>query len=134
MRRIFADTSYFIALFTPHDDAYTTAVRLTPTPSVVTVTSDWVIAELGNYFASSHLRIAFCDSVERIKQNPHIELLPAARADLDEGLKLYRDRPDKAWSLVDCISMSMAYKLGISDIPTTDRHFTQAGFNALLLP
>jgi uncharacterized protein len=47
-------------------------------------------------------------------------------------LDLYRDRPDKAWSLTDCISFVVMADKGIRDALTADHHFEQAGFVALL--
>jgi hypothetical protein len=42
-------------------------------------------------------------------------------------------RVDKAWSLTDCISFVVMREHEITDALTGDRHFTQAGFNALLV-
>ncbi|MFM5887847.1 MAG: type II toxin-antitoxin system VapC family toxin, partial [Dolichospermum sp.] len=45
---------------------------------------------------------------------------------------LFKQREDKEWGLVDCISFIVMQDRGISDAPTTDIHFQQAGFRALL--
>jgi predicted nucleic acid-binding protein len=52
----------------------------------------------------------------------------------DAGIELYRLRPDKDWSLTDCISFVVMAKRGISAALPADRHFEQAGFTALLKP
>lgn len=44
------------------------------------------------------------------------------------GLDLYQNRLDKGYSLTDCISMNTMRQLGITEILTHDRHFTQEGF------
>ncbi len=41
-------------------------------------------------------------------------------------------RPDKDWSLTDCISFVVMEEHGITDALTGDHHFEQAGFRALL--
>jgi predicted nucleic acid-binding protein len=46
---------------------------------------------------------------------------------------MYRDRPDKAWSLTDCISFEVMREAGLTDALTADEHFRQAGFRAVLL-
>jgi predicted nucleic acid-binding protein len=51
---------------------------------------------------------------------------------MDAGLDLYRGRPDKAWSLTDCISFVVMERDGIREALTGDHHFEQAGFVALL--
>ena len=48
------------------------------------------------------------------------------------ALELYRRRPDKGYSLVDCVSMNTMRRGGITDILTNDRHFTQESFRILL--
>ena len=41
-------------------------------------------------------------------------------------------RPDKGYSLVDCISMGTMKKLGIRQVLTNDHHFEQEGFAILI--
>jgi predicted nucleic acid-binding protein len=48
------------------------------------------------------------------------------------GLRLYEQRSDKAYSLVDCISMTTMRRHGISEVLTNDHHFTQEGFKVVL--
>jgi predicted nucleic acid-binding protein len=43
-----------------------------------------------------------------------------------------RNRPDKDWSLADCISFVVMEEMGLREALTGDRHFEQAGFKALL--
>lgn len=49
----------------------------------------------------------------------------------ESGFSLYKDRPDKAYSLTDCISMVVMRKMNISQVLTHDKHFTQEGFTIL---
>jgi predicted nucleic acid-binding protein len=46
--------------------------------------------------------------------------------------RLFAKRPDKAWSLTDCISFVVMRDQDIAEALTGDRHFEQAGFVALL--
>jgi hypothetical protein len=50
----------------------------------------------------------------------------------DAGVALFAQRPDKHWSLTDCISFIVMRREGLTDALTGDHHFEQAGFNALL--
>lgn len=47
-------------------------------------------------------------------------------------MQLYTQRPDKDWSLTDCISFVVMKQHGLTEALTADRHFEQAGFKALL--
>ena len=47
-----------------------------------------------------------------------------------KGLKLYAERPDKDWSLTDCISFVVMREHQITEALTGDHHFEQAGFKA----
>ena len=48
-----------------------------------------------------------------------------------EGLTLYEARPDKEYSLTDCISMQTMRREGLTEVLTNDHHFTQEGFHIL---
>ena len=71
--------------------------------------------------------------VQAIHRDPNIRVLPQTRNSFLGGPQLYQERPDKEYSLTDCISMQTMRDEGITDILTADRHFEQEGFNALYL-
>lgn len=77
-------------------------------------------------------RAAFLRLVDNLKSNPLCLIVPASQLLFDQGLALYADRPDKEWSLTDCISFVVMREQGLSEALTGDRHFEQAGFRALL--
>jgi len=47
-------------------------------------------------------------------------------------LELYRQRPDKEWGLTDCLAFVVMRQRGLTEALTSDEHFEQAGFKALL--
>jgi uncharacterized protein len=47
--------------------------------------------------------------------------------------RFYEARSDKDWSLTDCLSFLVMEQRGVPRALTTDRHFRQAGFDAVLL-
>ena len=63
--------------------------------------------------------------------NAIVRVIPQSREFFRAGLQLYRDRPDKGYSLVDCISIQAMRREGLTGILTNDRHFEQEGFRAL---
>jgi predicted nucleic acid-binding protein len=58
-------------------------------------------------------------------------VIPQSHESFLAGLDLYRARPDKGYSLTDCVSMQAMRREGLRDALTNDRHFEQEGFRAL---
>ena len=65
-------------------------------------------------------------------QDPRIEVVASDRELYNAGLGLYLRRPDKHYSLTDCISMVVMKRRKITEALTQDQYFTQEGFVALL--
>jgi predicted nucleic acid-binding protein len=51
---------------------------------------------------------------------------------LQRGFDLFSQRPDKEWSLTDCISFVVMQDYGVTDALTSDGDFEQAGFTKLM--
>lgn len=132
MKLVFADTYYFIALLSESEPKRAQALEFATTFRGELVTTGWVLTELGDGFARPPERSAFVALCDRVAQNPHIRVVGCSDELLAAGLDLYRRRPDKAWSLTDCISFIVMEREGIREALTGDHHFEQAGFIALL--
>ncbi len=48
------------------------------------------------------------------------------------GVRLYERRLDKAYSMVDCMSMVIMNERDLTDILTNDEHFAQEGFTLVV--
>ncbi len=136
-RTVFVDTSFFVAMLdirdALHERALSLADRLDAERTHM-VTTDAVVLELCNYFARSPLRRHAIDWVAALREGDGWEILGATRSLMLRGEKLYREFRDKTWSLTDCLSMEVMRARGISRVATTDVHFEQAGFYALMRP
>lgn len=62
--------------------------------------------------------------VEGMLSDAEIEVVPQHHDTFMAGLALYKTRPDKGYSLTDCISMNIMRERGISEILTHDDDFT----------
>jgi predicted nucleic acid-binding protein len=69
--------------------------------------------------------------VDRLIQDPDLHIVPQSRSTFLAGLKLYNARPDKGYSLTDCISMEMMRRESLTQALTNDKHFDQEGFRAI---
>jgi predicted nucleic acid-binding protein len=62
-------------------------------------------------------------SVEIVHIDPSLE---------EAAWRLWKDRMDKDWTLVDCASFVVMQQRGLAEALSTDHHFDQAGFIRLL--
>jgi len=131
MKQIFADTFYWVALINPKDNWHQRARDVTSSlKNVELVTTDEICVEVLNFQSAQGLKIRkkTVEFIDNIRQNPHIQVIPQNRESFLHGLDLYRRRPDKEYSLTDCISMTLMQHLKINEVLTHDSHFKQEGF------
>jgi predicted nucleic acid-binding protein len=127
----FADTYYYLAIINPNDRSHQRVVSFTPALRGGIVTTAWVITELADALADARNRPAFLTILRKLKTETRITVVEPTADLFEEGLDLYRKRPDKDWSLTDCISFVVMQQQGLSEALTGDHHFEQAGFHAL---
>lgn len=137
MRYIFADTSGLGNLINPRERFYTLAAHIYRERRVqgyLFFTTNYVVAELVALMTSP-LRIPRATTInfiEGLKTSPYVEVVHVDETLDAQAWQLLRQRPDKTWSLVDCVSFVLMRERGIGDALTTDHHFEQAGFTRLL--
>jgi predicted nucleic acid-binding protein len=137
LRKIFLDSFYFIALMndddSDHDSASVIALELDDDKSVRMVTTDAVLIEVLNFIRGrgGRSRAVASELVSELLRNRRYDVVRMSPALFDDALKLYVSRPDKSYSMVDCISMIVCRAQGIMDVVTGDADFRREGFNAL---
>ena len=136
MKKVFADTSYWIAITNPKDELHSLVQIINKSIKDSSIlTTDEVLVEFLAYFSSKYsgtMRKAASEITRRILNNTNIQVIPQSRDSFLSGLKLYEERLDKEYSLVDCISMVTMKNEDITEILTSDFHFTQEGFSIYL--
>ena len=131
---VFADTFYWIALADAADHFHQRALAVTDEKAdSEIVTTDEVLTEFLTFFAGApeQFRRSAADGVEGLLTSSFVRVIPQSRESFRAGLQLYRSRPDKGYSLTDCISMQLMRREGLTEVLTNDRHFEQEGFRAL---
>lgn len=135
MKRLFADTAYWIALTNSFDQYHSTAIKVSSSLGTCRIfTTEAVLTEFLNALADKGplVRAAAVDMVHAIMKNSQVTVIPQSKRTFSTSLAFYKARPDKGYSLTDCGSMLLMRERRLSEALTTDRHFEQEGFIALL--
>ena len=133
MKPLFIDTSFLLALGLSDDQHHDRAVAWQRHIGQPLLTTEFVLLELLDAMCSTEqLRTLAVSTIDLLRSDPAIRVIPASSELLDQGIQFFRQRPDKQWSLTDCISFVTMHAARISDALSSDHHFEQAGFSALL--
>ncbi len=135
MKKVFADTGYWVALLNPRDELHQKVQEISVAIAPVHIfTSEMVLTELLNDFSKrgNFFRQAAIELIENIYTHPNITVVKQTSSQFQEGLFFYKQRVDKQWSLTDCVSFKIMEEYNILEALAYDKHFEQAGFIALL--
>jgi predicted nucleic acid-binding protein len=95
-------------------------------------TTEEVLTELLAFFAGDNLaQKPRRGTVRELLSDDAVRIIPQSHESFLSWFDLYANRPDKGYSLPDCISMQTMRREGLTDILTNDKHFEQEGFRAL---
>ena len=132
----FADTSFRVALSSRRDQYQRRAIAwsqyLVRTQATL-LTTEMVLWEWLNAFADPAARGTAAEGYWRCQRDPQVEVVAPHTDLLEAAVQLYEARHDKHWSLTDCLSFVVMERRQLPHALTTDQHFQQAGFRALLL-
>ncbi len=134
--KVFLDTAYAIALSVESDEHHERAEELAEqleAEQTRLVTTRAILLEIGNALSKKRYRKAAVELLDALEQDPQVEIVPLSEELFEQALKLFRNRPDKQWGLIDCVSFIVMQERGLTEALTTDEHYEQAGFCALLL-
>lgn len=131
--RFFLDTAFVQALLNRNDQYHRIAKsRLNELRTAKEVwTTEAILIEIGNALSVAQ-RAAAVRFITQCYATPNIHVAPVDTGLLNRALGLYGERTDKEWGLTDCISFVVMSDQSLTDAMTTDRHFIQAGFRALM--
>jgi len=108
MKPVFADPLYWVARITPGDPWHAPTLRAVAALGPVhLVTTEEVLVEFLSAYAGrgEYLRREAMKTVRASLGNVHVTVRPQTHQSFMTGLDFYARRADKAYSLVDCISM-----------------------------
>jgi predicted nucleic acid-binding protein len=132
MKPVFADTAFYLALINPQDQWHHVALDLSESLLGRMFVTEYVLVELGSAMSRGSDRAAYLAVLEEIEADESTVIIPASMTLFRQGVALFKSRPDKNWSLVDCISFVVMKQRRLTEALTADHHCEQAGFKVLL--
>lgn len=129
---IFADTGFFLALCQPRDALHGRAQAWSKFITEPLMVSEAVLLETVNALSKPVDRAKAHHLINSIRSAKGYEIVYSSPVLFEAGMQLHAERPDKEWSLTDCISFVIMKERGICRALAYDHHFEQAGFEALL--
>jgi len=135
MPPVFVDTVAWVALVNTRDQHHTLATEVMDelrSQQASLVTTEFVLLEVADALSEPMWRSKTVAFINGLRQLPILQIIPSDSILFNQGWNLYSQRPDKSWSLTDCISFAAMTQDRITTAFTSDRPFEQAGFSKLL--
>jgi predicted nucleic acid-binding protein len=127
---VFLDTGYLVGLEDADDENHPAAREhregITRVPTLTT--TSYVLDEVVTFFNVRGQHAKAVELGEMLLGSPSVRMIHVGQDLLMRSLGLLRDRPDKRYSLTDCISFVVMRERSISVAYAFDRHFEQEGF------
>ncbi len=133
--KVFLDTAFVVALVSPADKYHEKAKRLSrqiERGGISLVTTRAIMIEIGDAMSEQRTRNAEAVILQALEEDENLKIVQSSEEKYRRAFALYRSRPDKEWGMTDCISFVVITGEKITDALTTDTHFPQAGFVALM--
>lgn len=128
----FLDTGYLLALERRTDQNHRTALKhwrsLQQGSGLQLVSTTYVFDETITYLNSRGLHASAVKVGKRLLASPSVELVHVGEDLFRKAFDLLERRPDKRYSLTDCVSFVVMRERGIATALAFDRHFEQEGF------
>jgi predicted nucleic acid-binding protein len=129
---MFVDTAYLLALARPQDEYHARALAWANAAKKPLISTEYVVWEVVNGLSKLIDRPKAIAVLDGVGDPSSWQVIAASGELTGRGIQIFRQHQDKEWSLTDCISFVVMRELNISNALTSDRHFEQAGFEALL--
>ena len=138
LEMVFWDTAACVALGNRDDELHAAAIAASQElarADARILTTDAVLTEVANTFSRATLRPLAHQVIEAFQASVRVRVAQLVHVDAGlwlRGWQFFLDRPDKNWSLTDCISFLVMEDRKVRRAFTSDHHFIQAGFDKLM--
>jgi len=133
--KVFLDTAFVLALASPSDQYHEKAKELSrqiKKEGIALLTTRAILIEIGDAMAGQRRRKAGTVMLESLENDDNLEIFPSNEELYSKAFDLFASRSDQEWGMTDCISFVVMRDEKITEALTTDSHFEQAGFVALM--
>ena len=134
---VFADSAFLYALVDRRDSAHLQAVerlRSIAQAQRSLISTDYVVAEALTLAKSRAGSVAALRLLDRLEASVLIGIEWIGPDRFASAKAFFRKHSDHDYSFTDCTSFVVMRELKLKDALTTDAHFVEAGFRALLRP
>ena len=129
---IFVDTSFVIALINERDLDHAKALKLADQYSRYPfVTIDSILQEIENALSPKYKKESQ-EIITHFHGSDNVTIVQLNSLLLQEGIEMYSVYQGQNWDLVDCLAFVVMHEMGITKALTSDLHFKQANFQALM--
>jgi len=130
--RVFVDTHYVIALINRRDKHHKLARKLANRyEGRKLLTTEAILLEIGDALARQFKQQAII-IIEQFQGSDDTKIVPLTPELLQKAFELYKAYDDKNWGMTDCVSFVVMREEEVTEALTSDQHFVQAGFTALM--
>jgi predicted nucleic acid-binding protein len=134
-RDVFLDTSGLYALVDKNDEWHDKAARVVRQilqSRRKLITTDQIIIETVNLSVARKSHFVGKRVLDLVEQSAGISVEWLGSVRFDAAKAFYRKHSDHAFSFTDCTSFIVMQELHLTEALTSDNHFSQARFRALL--
>jgi len=130
-KRIFIDTSAFLALEDESDERHEEAIRFREREllagSYEIITTSYILDETLTLIRNRLGIQASIDFSRKIRRSRIVRVISVSKEIEEKALDLFERYDDKNFSFTDCVSFVVMQDMGIQDAFTFDKHFVQIG-------
>ncbi len=131
MKKMFADTSFFVAFYNKKDKNHFEAREFIRNTSIFFIISDYIFDEFLTVLLARGHKILSAEAGEKILKDRNISLLRIDSEIFRKAWEIYRNFKDKNWSFTDCTSYVLMKNLSVDTALSFDKHFKQFGLKIL---
>lgn len=131
MDACFVDTSGWYDLLFAGSPEHDRIKKFLDEPSLRLVTSTYVLDELASLIMSRKDHHTAAQVGAHIRAAAEVQVEHPDAAEERRAWALFLDRPDKHYTLTDCLSFVMMRRLQLTTALATDHHFRQEGFQTV---